>query len=118
MTWSFLSERQATAFGGGAFTLANPISEELKVMRPSLLPGILSAAERNLRRGAGSVRLFEIGRRYLAEGERATLGLVLAGERAPRGWRRARRRRSTPMTPRRRRWRCWRRPVRRSTISR
>ncbi len=87
VTWSFLSERQATAFGGGAFTLANPISEELKVMRPSLLPGILSAAERNLRRGAGSVRLFEIGRRYLAEGERATLGLVLAGERAPRGWR-------------------------------
>lgn len=87
VTWSFLSERQAAAFGGAAFTLANPISEELKAMRPSLLPGILSAAERNLRRGAGSVRLFEIGRRYLAEGERATLGLVLAGERSQRGWR-------------------------------
>jgi phenylalanyl-tRNA synthetase beta chain len=87
VTWSFLSEAEATAFGGGAFTLANPISEELKVMRPSLLPGILSAAARNLRRGAGSVRLFELGRRYLAEGERATLGLVLAGDRRARGWR-------------------------------
>ncbi|KQU61839.1 phenylalanine--tRNA ligase subunit beta [Sphingomonas sp. Leaf339] len=87
VTWSFLPEAQAASFGGGAFTLANPISEELKVMRPSMLPGILSAAERNLRRGAGSVRLFEIGRRYLAEGERATLGLVLAGDRRARGWR-------------------------------
>ena len=87
VTWSFVSERQATAFGGGAFTLANPISEELKVMRPSLLPGILSAAARNLRRGAGSVRLFELGRRYLADGEHPTLALVLAGERSPRNWR-------------------------------
>jgi phenylalanyl-tRNA synthetase beta chain len=87
VTWSFISEREAQAVGGGAWSLANPISEELKVMRPSLLPGLLSAAERNLRRGAESVRLFEIGRRYLADGERATLGLVLAGDRRPRGWR-------------------------------
>ena len=55
-------------------------------MRPWLLPGLLSAVRRNLDRGAASVRLFEIGRRYLAEGERPTLGLVLAGERAARGW--------------------------------
>ncbi|MFZ5748521.1 MAG: phenylalanine--tRNA ligase subunit beta [Pseudomonadota bacterium] len=87
VTWSFLSEAQAAVFGGGAWTLANPISEDMKVMRPSLLPGLLSAAERNLKRGAASVRLFEIGRRYLAEDERLTLGVLLAGERAPRGWR-------------------------------
>ena len=87
VTWSFLSERQAAAFGGGAWTLANPISEELKVMRPSLLPGLLSATARNLNRGAGAVRLFELGRRYLAEGEHATLGLVLAGDRRTRSWR-------------------------------
>ena len=86
VTWSFLSEAEAAPFGGGAYTLANPISEDLKVMRPSLLPGLLSAAARNVRRGAGSVRLFEIGRRYLADKERATLGLVLAGERRARGW--------------------------------
>jgi phenylalanyl-tRNA synthetase beta chain len=86
VTWSFISEGEAAPFGGGAFTLANPISEDLKVMRPSLLPGLLSAAARNVRRGASAVRLFEIGRRYLAEKERATLGLVLAGERRARGW--------------------------------
>ncbi|MFM9977487.1 MAG: phenylalanine--tRNA ligase subunit beta [Sphingomonadaceae bacterium] len=86
VTWSFLPEAQAAALGGGAWTLANPISEDLKVMRPSLLPGLLAAARRNLDRGATSVRLFEIGRRYLADAERATVGIVLAGERQMRGW--------------------------------
>lgn len=87
VTWSFLPEAQAQAFGGSAWILANPISEDLKAMRPSLLPGLLAAAHRNLNRSAGSVRLFEIGRRYLADAERPTLGLVLAGDRRPRGWR-------------------------------
>ncbi|WP_033922588.1 phenylalanine--tRNA ligase subunit beta [Sphingomonas sp. 37zxx] len=91
VTWSFIPQTQAAVFGGGAWTLANPISEDMKVMRPSLLPGLLSAVQRNLSRGASSVRLFEVGRRYLADAagapdERATLTLVLAGERTPRGW--------------------------------
>ena len=91
VTWSFVPEKHAALFGGGAWRVANPISEELKVMRPSLLIGVLAAAERNLRQGAEGVRLFELGRRYLDEGgaprERATLGIVLAGDRRPRGWR-------------------------------
>jgi phenylalanyl-tRNA synthetase beta chain len=87
VTWSFISEREAAAVGGGHWVLANPISEDMKVMRPSLLPGLLSAARRNLTRGAASVRLFEIGRRYLADGEHPSLVLVLAGERSPRNWR-------------------------------
>jgi phenylalanyl-tRNA synthetase beta chain len=86
INWSFISEKEAAAFGGGAWTLANPISEDMKVMRPSLLPGLLSAAQRNMDRGASSVRLFEIGRRYLAEEERLTVGIVLAGDKTPRGW--------------------------------
>jgi phenylalanyl-tRNA synthetase beta chain len=87
VTWSFISEAQAAPFGGGAFTLANPISEDLKVMRPSLLPGLLAATERNIKRGATSVRLFEIGRRYLQDAERPTLGVVLAGDKLQRNWR-------------------------------
>jgi phenylalanyl-tRNA synthetase beta chain len=87
VTWSFVAEEEAAPFGGSAWILDNPISEELKAMRPSLLPGLLSAARRNIARGAESVRLFEIGRRYLAEGERPTLGLILAGESASRHWR-------------------------------
>jgi phenylalanyl-tRNA synthetase beta chain len=86
VTWSFISEAEAAAVGGGPWVLENPISEDLKVMRPSLLPGLLSAARRNLDRGATSLRLFEIGRRYLADGEHPTLVCVLAGERVERSW--------------------------------
>ncbi|HTI31857.1 MAG TPA: phenylalanine--tRNA ligase subunit beta [Sphingomonas sp.] len=86
VTWSFVSESDAASFGGAAWTLANPISEELKAMRPSLLPGLLSAARRNLQRDETSVRLFEVGRRYLADAERTTVGVVLAGDKSARGW--------------------------------
>ena len=86
ITWSFISEAEAAAFGGGDWKLANPISEEMKVMRPSLLPGLISAARRNIDRGASSVRLFELGRRYLGDAEHATLGFILAGERRARAW--------------------------------
>ncbi|WP_225205581.1 phenylalanine--tRNA ligase subunit beta [Novosphingobium huizhouense] len=94
VTWSFLPESEAAHFAddnGGVWTLANPISEDLKAMRPSLLPGLLGAAKRNLDRGAASVRLFELGRRYLrgeggASDEKLSLAVVLAGESAARGW--------------------------------
>ncbi len=91
VNWSFISEKEAAAFGGGDWTLANPISEELKVMRPSLLPGLLSSAKRNLDRGASCVRIFELGRRYFKgkdgySDEKLTLGLLLAGEKCPRDW--------------------------------
>ena len=91
INWSYLPQKAAEAFGGGVWSLANPISEDMKVMRPSLLPGLLSAAQRNMDRGASSVRLFEIGRRYLAASdgssdERVTAGIVLAGERSMRNW--------------------------------
>jgi len=86
VTWSFISEAEAAAFGGGEWRLANPISEEMKVMRPSLLPGLIAASRRNLDRGASSVRLFEIGRRYLADAERPTLAFLFAGERTARAW--------------------------------
>jgi phenylalanyl-tRNA synthetase beta chain len=92
ITWSFLPADEATAFADGeVWTLANPISEDLKVMRPSLLPGLLAAAKRNVDRGAASLRLFELGRRYLRgagghSDERLTLGAILAGEKTARGW--------------------------------
>ena len=91
INWSFISEAEAAPFGGGDWTLANPISEDMKVMRPTLLAGLLSAARRNADRGAGSIRLFELGRRYFrgedgSSAEHPTLGLVMAGEKRPRGW--------------------------------
>ena len=94
VTWSFLPTAQAEHFalqGQSLWILDNPISEDMKAMRPSLLPGLLSAVKRNQDRGAASLRLFEIGRRYFrnADGssdERLTLGVVLAGEKVARRW--------------------------------
>ena len=94
VTWSFLPPADADHFAegnGGLWVLENPISEDMKAMRPSLIPGLLAAAKRNADRGAAASRLFELGRRYLrgeggASDERATLGLLLAGEKTPRGW--------------------------------
>jgi phenylalanyl-tRNA synthetase beta chain len=94
VTWSFLPEWAANHFSDGndtCWVLANPISEDMKAMRPSLLPGLLMAAKRNADRGAASSRLFEIGRRYFRgtdglSDEKPTLGIVLAGEKTQRGW--------------------------------
>ena len=94
VTWSFLPQADAEAFAegnGGLWVLANPISEDMKAMRPSLLPGLLAATRRNLDRSAVGLRLFEVGRRYLrgevgASDERLAVGVVLAGEKTPRGW--------------------------------
>jgi phenylalanyl-tRNA synthetase beta chain len=86
VNWSFISQDEADAFGGSEWRLANPISEEMKVMRPSLLPGLIAAARRNLDRGASTIRLFELGRRYLGDTEHPTLSLLLAGEKRTRTW--------------------------------
>jgi phenylalanyl-tRNA synthetase beta chain len=71
VTWSFVSKAAAEAFGGGsaALALANPIAADLSDMRPSLIPGLVAAAERNARRGAGDVALFEVGQVFLGSGE-------------------------------------------------
>ena len=66
ITWSFIPRIQAEAFGGGqpGLELENPISSEMTTMRPSLLPGLLSAVQRNRNRGAADVGLFEVGQAY------------------------------------------------------
>jgi phenylalanyl-tRNA synthetase beta chain len=86
INWSFIGDKEAALFGGAAQVVANPISEEMKYMRPSLIPGLAAAARRNVDRGATSVRLFEVGRRYLADREHATVGLLMTGDRDARNW--------------------------------
>jgi phenylalanyl-tRNA synthetase beta chain len=71
VTWSFVSKAAAELFGGGspALALMNPIAADLSDMRPSLIPGLVAAAERNTRRGLGDVALFEVGQIFLGPGE-------------------------------------------------
>ena len=69
VTWSFVSHASAEAFGGGGaeLALANPIAADLSDMRPSLLPGLLAAAQRNADRGVPDVALFEVGQTFLGD---------------------------------------------------
>jgi phenylalanyl-tRNA synthetase beta chain len=63
VTWSFIAKQRAELFGGGSaeLALANPIAAELSDMRPSLIPGLVAAAQKNADRGLPDVGLFEVG---------------------------------------------------------
>jgi phenylalanyl-tRNA synthetase beta chain len=69
VTWSFVSKREAELFGGGKpqLSLSNPIAAELSDMRPSLLPGLIMAAQRNADRAHGDVALFEVGQIFTGD---------------------------------------------------
>ncbi|ENN89388.1 phenylalanyl-tRNA synthetase protein, beta subunit [Rhizobium freirei PRF 81] len=84
VTWSFISEDQAKLFGGGsnALKLANPIAADMSDMRPSLLPGLLSAVQRNADKGYGDVAIFEVSGTYendTPEGQRRVAGGIRRG---------------------------------------
>ena len=66
VTWSFVAHEHAAAFGGGAdaLVLANPIAADMSDMRPSLFPGLIAAARRNVDRGFADLALFEVGQIY------------------------------------------------------
>jgi len=87
VTWSFIPEAEAQRYGGGAaeLKLANPIASELTDMRPSLLPGLLGAAQRNTNRGLSELKLFEVGQVFHSvqpEGQRTyASGIRLGGSR-------------------------------------
>jgi phenylalanyl-tRNA synthetase beta chain len=66
---TFISHQDAEAFSSSpVIELANPLNEEASLMRSSLVPGMLNMLAYNLNRGMESVRLFEIGDIYQADG--------------------------------------------------
>src|SRR4029077_9943995 len=87
---SKLVSRSASAFSEGAIELRNPLSEDHVALRPSLISGLIGVLERNVRAGAESVSIFEIGRAFIPPSgkEERHLGILLWGnvERAP-NWR-------------------------------
>jgi phenylalanyl-tRNA synthetase beta chain len=66
VTWSFISKPHAELFGGGGndLAVANPIAADLSDMRPSLLPGLVAAAQANIDRGFPDLALFEVGQLF------------------------------------------------------
>jgi phenylalanyl-tRNA synthetase beta chain len=91
VTWSFVSKTQAELFGGGQaeLKLANPIAADLSDMRPSLLPGLIAAAQKNADRGYVDTALFEVGQIF--RGDRPEDQFIAAsgvrrGLAKPTGW--------------------------------
>jgi phenylalanyl-tRNA synthetase beta chain len=91
VTWSFVSKSQAELFGDGkgALPLANPIAADMSDMRPSLVPGLVAAAQKNADRGYGNLALFEVGQIF--RGDRPEDQFVAAsgvrrGLAKPSGW--------------------------------
>jgi phenylalanyl-tRNA synthetase beta chain len=71
--------------------LANPLSADMNVLRPSLLPGLLDSLRHNVSRQNADLAFFEIGRVFLARDQAAPresrrLAIALTGRRQPRCW--------------------------------
>jgi phenylalanyl-tRNA synthetase beta chain len=76
-----------------AVQLVNPMNEDERRLRTTLLPGLLRSCARNLAHGAPGAALFELARVYLPDSgvlphEPATLGAVFSGRRSAATWRR------------------------------
>src|SRR6184192_4237579 len=78
---SKLISRGATDFGEKAVSLRNPLTEDHVALRPSLIAGLLGVLEGNIRAGAESVSIFEIGRAFIPPSgkEERHLALLLWG---------------------------------------
>ena len=91
VTFSFLASPVAELFGGvpEGLRLANPISSDLDVMRPSVLPNLIEAAVRAADKGLGDAALFEVGPYYLddtPDGQIQVATALRAGMTGPRHW--------------------------------
>ncbi|HWG78850.1 MAG TPA: phenylalanine--tRNA ligase subunit beta, partial [Stellaceae bacterium] len=91
VTFSFLPRALAELFGAApdALRLVNPISADLDQMRPSILPNLLTAAQRNADRGFADGALFEIGPQYrddTPEGQDLVAAGVRTGRTGAKRW--------------------------------
>ena len=80
-TFGFIGRSTAAPFADerALVAIANPLSENFAVLRPSLLPGLVGAVAYNRHREQREVRLFEIGARFTGPGERRAIAAVWAG---------------------------------------
>ena len=89
VTFGFIAEAAAAPFAadGDLVPIANPLSENFAVLRPSALPGLVDAVAHNRRREQRDVRLFEIGARFSrAAGERRALACAWTGHGGADHW--------------------------------
>jgi phenylalanyl-tRNA synthetase beta chain len=85
ITFAFTDSRQLQAFALQGHAIKNPLSSEIDVMRPSLLPNLLSAVVQNQRRQVARVRLFELGVVFTDQGKIETPMLAAVAVGSARG---------------------------------
>ncbi|SFL15783.1 phenylalanine--tRNA ligase subunit beta [Rhodanobacter glycinis] len=76
-------------FDDGLVALANPLSADLAVMRPALLPGLVESLRHNRARQQERVRLFEVARVFAAGDppvETPSLAIVASGTARAEQW--------------------------------
>jgi len=96
INYSFISERLCEQTGfliPDLVRLKNPISEEMKVLRPSLLPGLVHNLSYNLNRKASQLKLFEVGKTFISDEseemkvrEYPCVAALLSGRKSPSQW--------------------------------
>lgn len=93
INYSFIPKQWELDFAGNAspVRVANPIASHMEVMRTQLLGGLIESLKGNLNRGESRLRLFEVGRCFLAdEADLAVqpekLGVLAYGPRYPEQW--------------------------------
>ena len=91
VTYSFLPGAHAELFGDVSDTmrLSNPISADLDVMRPSVLPNLIAAIGRNDARGHTDGALFEVGPQFAGdqpEDQAIVASGVRSGAAVARNW--------------------------------
>ena len=94
ISWSFIPSFQARLFSGGndILKIENPISSDLDVMRPTIIPNLITAADNNAVRGATSIALFEVGPQYEStepDGQKMVAAGIRAGQKNRRHWKHA-----------------------------
>jgi phenylalanyl-tRNA synthetase beta chain len=62
--------------------IKNPLSADQEIMRPSLVPSLLTNVLHNFNNNQRDLRLFEIGKKYIKGVEHETLAIVLTGKRS------------------------------------
>ncbi|MDR0826715.1 MAG: phenylalanine--tRNA ligase subunit beta [Desulfovibrio sp.] len=96
ITYSFVGHRELEILDipvAKSIRIMNPLSDDLDVLRPHLVPGLLNALRNNLAQNAPSVRLFETAATFAADEtsetgakEEARLGIILHGARQSDLW--------------------------------
>ena len=91
ITFSFLNKEMADQFNGGglALNLVNPISSEMTDMRPSIIPNLLSAVQKNVNIGAQDLSFFETGPIFKGDSPNEQISTITGiryGDRIKKDW--------------------------------